>query len=112
MLRRSSSTEVYMPCDRIIVEEVSIVLGEIQFQDVLRQRLEHVNNGLDYQTGFARETLHWLEGTGDSPVMNLNDHLAELKGKYVMQEQRTAHNAVLGVNSSAAGGSNKKIEHF
>jgi methyl-accepting chemotaxis protein len=98
--------------NRIIVEEVSIVLGEIQFQDVLRQRLEHVNNGLDYQSGFAAETLLWLEGKGEFPAMQLNEHLAELKDKYVMQEQRTAHNEVLGVKSPAAGGSNLKIELF
>jgi methyl-accepting chemotaxis protein len=99
--------------NRIIVEEVSIVLGEIQFQDVLRQRLEHVSNGLDYQSGFAAETLLWLEGKGDSPAKRLNEHLDELKEKYVMQEQRTAHNAVLGVATPAAtGSSNLKIELF
>jgi methyl-accepting chemotaxis protein len=98
--------------NRIIVEEVSIVLGDIQFQDVLRQRLEHVSNGLDYQSDFAGQTLLWLEGKGESPAKRLNEHLAELKDKYVMQEQRTAHNAVLGVNTPAAGGSNNKIELF
>jgi methyl-accepting chemotaxis protein len=98
--------------NRIIVEEVSIVLGEIQFQDVLRQRLEHVNNGLDYQSDFARQTLLWLEGKGESPAKGLNEHLAELKDKYVMQEQLTAHNAVLGVKAPAAGGSGAKIELF
>jgi methyl-accepting chemotaxis protein len=98
--------------NRIIVEEVSTVLGEIQFQDVLRQRLEHVNNGLDYQTEFARETLLWLEGKGESPAKRLDDHLNELKDKYVMQEQRATHNAVLGVKAPAAGGSHLKIELF
>ncbi|MBC8017411.1 MAG: hypothetical protein H7X83_02680 [Verrucomicrobia bacterium] len=98
--------------NRIIVEEVSIVLGEIQFQDVLRQRLEHVNNGLDYQTDFAQQTLLWLEGNGESPAKQLNEHLAELKDKYVMQEQLSAHNAILGTTSSANGGSSMKIELF
>lgn len=98
--------------NRIIVEEVSIVLGEIQFQDVLRQRLEHVNNGLDYQSDFAEKTVLWLEGRGESPTKQLNEHLAELKDKYVMQEQRTAHNAVLGVQTVATDGANLKIELF
>ena len=97
---------------RTIVEEVSIVLGEIQFQDVLRQRLEHVSDGLDYQSGFAKETLLWLEGKGESPAKQLNEHLAELKDKYVMHEQRTTHDAALGINAPAAGGSNLKIELF
>jgi methyl-accepting chemotaxis protein len=98
--------------NRIIVEEVSIVLGEIQFQDVLRQRLEHVNNGLDYQSDFAGQTLLWLEGKGESPAKRLNEHLAELKDRYVMQEQRTAHNAILGVKTPAAGDFGAKIELF
>jgi methyl-accepting chemotaxis protein len=98
--------------NKIIVEEVSIVLGEIQFQDVLRQRLEHVNNGLDYQSDFAQQTLLWLKGKGESPAKQLNEHLAELKDKYVMQEQRTAHNEVLGLHAPVAGGSNARIELF
>jgi hypothetical protein len=79
---------------------------------VLRQRLEHVNNGLDYQTDFAGQTLLWLEGTGESPAKRLNEHLAELKDKYVMQEQRTAHDAVIGVKAPSAAGPSLKIELF
>jgi methyl-accepting chemotaxis protein len=98
--------------NKVIVEEVSIVLGEIQFQDVLRQRLEHVNAGLDIQSGFAQETLSWLEGRGESPTRGLDAHLDELQETYVMQEQRMTHNMVLGVQEPAAGESNKKIELF
>jgi methyl-accepting chemotaxis protein len=98
--------------NRIIVEEVSIVLGEIQFQDVLRQRLEHVSNGLDYLSGFALETQHWLEGTEEAPHKNLNSHLVRMKDNYVMQEQRTTHNAALGVKAPQFGASGKKIELF
>jgi methyl-accepting chemotaxis protein len=99
--------------NRIIVEEVSTVLGEIQFQDVLRQRLEHVNNGLDYLDGFARETRLWLEGQDELPARQLKDHLDELKDKYVMQEQRVTHKAALGEkNVSTKGGSKSRIELF
>jgi len=98
--------------NRIIVEEVSIVLGEIQFQDILRQRLEQVHTGLEIQSGFAGETLRWLEGMGEPPAKGLDAHLEELKENYVMQEQRTTHNAVLGVQAPAAGGSDNKIELF
>jgi methyl-accepting chemotaxis protein len=98
--------------NRIIVEEVSIVLGEIQFQDILRQRLEHVNNGLDYMNGFAQEAQLWLEGKSEVPAKRLNDHLAELKEKYVMHDQLTTHNAALGINTAATSGSKNKIELF
>lgn len=98
--------------NRVIVEEVSIVLGEIQFQDILRQRLEQVNTGLEFQSGFAKEVQLWLEGRGEPPTKGLDAHLDELKEKYVMQEQRTTHNSVLGVHASAPGSSNNKIELF
>jgi len=98
--------------NRVIVEEVSVVLGEIQFQDVLRQRLENVDTGLETLNGFAQEVQLWLEGRGESPAKGLDAHLDELKGKYVMQEQRTTHNAALGVQAHAAGNSDKKIELF
>jgi len=98
--------------NRIIGEEVSIVLGQLQFQDVLRQRMEHVNNGLDYLSGFAEKTQLWLDGKAKTPGQQLNEHLADLKEEYVMQEQHTTHNAVLGIHGSAAVGSNAKIELF
>jgi methyl-accepting chemotaxis protein len=98
--------------NRVIVEEVSIVLGEIQFQDVLRQRLEHVNDGLDYMNDFAREAQLWLEGSGEPPTKRLHEHLAELKERYVMQDQRTTHNSALGVQVTAAEASHQKIELF
>lgn len=98
--------------NRVIVEEVSIVLGEIQFQDILRQRLEQVNTGLEFQSGFAKDVQLWLEGRGEPPTKGLDAHLDELKEKYVMQEQRTTHNSVLGVHAPATDGSNNKIELF
>ncbi len=98
--------------NRVIVEEVSVVLGEIQFQDVLRQRLENVDTGLETLNGFAQEVQLWLEGRGESPAKGLDAYLDELKGKYVMQDQRTTHNAALGVQAHAAGDSGKKIELF
>jgi methyl-accepting chemotaxis protein len=97
--------------NRVIVEEVSIVLGEIQFQDILRQRLEQVNTGLEFQSGFAKEVQLWLEGSAELPTKGLDTHLDELKENYVMQEQRTTHNSVLGVHAPT-GGSNNKIELF
>lgn len=98
--------------NRTIVEEVSTVLGEIQFQDVLRQRIEHVNEGLDYLNAFAGDTVSWLEGGAEQPTQRLREHLDALSLNYVMQEQRNTHNAVLGQGGGAAQGSNLKIELF
>jgi methyl-accepting chemotaxis protein len=96
----------------IIVEEVSIVLGEIQFQDVLRQRIENVNEGLDYLNGLAGDTVLWLDGAAEMPLQRLREQLDVLSKKYVMQEQRSTHDAVLGKTVMASGASSKKIELF
>jgi len=98
--------------NRKIDQEVSIVLGDLQFQDVLRQRIDHVSNGLDFLGGFAQKTQLWLEGTEESQDQRLNQHLDELKGKYVMQAQRATHDAVLGIKASATDNSTLKIELF
>ena len=98
--------------NRIIVDEVSTVLGEIQFQDVLRQRVEHVNEGLEYLSGLARDTVLWLEGTTEMPSQRLREQLDEFSKKYVMQDQQRTHDAVMGTAGMASGASIQKIELF
>jgi len=98
--------------NRIIVEEISTVLGEVQFQDVLRQRIEHVNEGLEFLTSLASDTTLWLEGTAEQPDQRLSEQLELFKKKYVMQQQRVTHNAVLGKTAVAAEAASPKIELF
>jgi len=98
--------------NKVIVEEISMVLGEIQFQDVLRQRIEHVSDGLGYLKDLAGATALWLDGTAEMPSRGVREHLDELNQKYVMQEQRATHDAVLGRAASASAGAGPKIELF
>jgi len=98
--------------NRIIVDEVSTVLGEIQFQDVLRQRIEHVNEGLDYLNGLAADTVAWLDGAAGMPSQSLRAQLDEFSKKYVMQDQQRTHDAVMGNSGTASEASNLKIELF
>ncbi|UFS72803.1 methyl-accepting chemotaxis protein [Geomonas sp. RF6] len=98
--------------NRTIVEEVSTVLGEIQFQDVMRQRVEHVNEGLDQLTALARETSLWLSGGGEVPAVRLSDCMDAFDEKYVMQAQRETHTAVLGGVKGASSAPVQKIELF
>jgi methyl-accepting chemotaxis protein len=95
----------------IIVKEVSTVLGELQFQDVLRQRIEQVNEGLEYLNALGRDTVLWLNGAAEIPSQCLREHLDTLSNKYVMQEQRSTHDAVMGT-TGRAGASSQKIELF
>jgi methyl-accepting chemotaxis protein len=97
--------------NRIIVDEVSTVLGEIQFQDVLRQRIEHVNEGLDYLKDLAADTVLWLDGAGEMPSQSLREQLDEFSKKYVMQDQQLTHDAVMG-NTGTVAASSLKIELF
>lgn len=86
---------------RIIVEEVSIVLGDIQFQDVLRQRTEQVNTALLRLSSLSEEIVRWLDGTSEMPTSSLCEYLETLQKTYVMHEQRVTHNAVLGNKSGS-----------
>jgi methyl-accepting chemotaxis protein len=99
---------------RIIVEEVSVVLGDIQFQDVLRQRTEQVNAALLSLSSFSQEIVNWLDGATEMPGSGLSEHLEALQKTYVMHEQRVTHNAVLGNKSGsrAAAPPASRIELF
>ena len=79
---------------------------------MLRQRIDHVNNGLDFLGGFSEKTQLWLEGTAEAQNLRLTEHLNDLREQYVMQAQRVTHNAVLGIKPPAAGESHLKIELF
>ena len=95
-----------------IVELVSTVLGEIQFQDVVRQRIEQVIDGLDRISTFAGETTPWLAGNSAPPEKALSEILNDLQERYVMQEQRVTHDRVLGDSTVNRGVSGPKIELF
>ncbi len=98
--------------NKVIVHEISTALGEIQFQDVVRQRVEHVGNGLDRLSSYAQETVLWLEGKSEQSAGRLELQLSELKETYVMMEQRATHDAVVGDASSEGSTSGSRIELF
>ena len=98
--------------NRVIMDEVSAVLGEIQFQDVLRQRIEHVINALQLMNNLAGETLSWLSGDSDAVPEPLKSHMDEIREKYVMYEQRVVHSRVTGDPLSIQDESGPKIELF
>ena len=98
--------------NREIVELISTVLGEIQFQDIVRQRVEQVIEGLDRISVFAGEFTPWLKGDADRPAQLLNEILNELQDRYVMHEQRVTHNMALGDATANRSASGPKIELF
>ncbi len=98
--------------NKVIVNEISTALGEIQFQDVVRQRVENVNDGLDRLGEFAKQVVLWLEGKEEQPAERLNLSLTDMQKGYVMQEQRTTHELALGRVAKDTAQAAAKIELF
>ena len=65
-------------------------MGTVQFQDIVRQRLGHIGDGLDRLTQHALALAQALRGGG--PVAHLETTvLGPLQASYVMQAERDAH---------------------
>ena len=73
-----------------IVATLSDILGNLQFQDVMRQRLEQVFNALR-----ELEDLVARSSSGATPERSLLDIVEDQRKGYVMDSQRHVHSAVL-----------------
>jgi len=88
-------------------------LASVQFQDVTRQQIEHTAESLsrlDQHLCVLAERLHKRDDTAFS-YTPLAQHLDEIYGRYVMEQQRQTHDEAIGKSSGAAG-ANSKIELF
>jgi methyl-accepting chemotaxis protein len=97
------------------VQRLSQVLGHIQFQDVMRQRMEHVQSALKEM----REHMLWLSEKPEDPVwdgtleITFDDMLAAHLDRYRMASQTATHLAVAGgAPASASDHSRPDIELF
>jgi methyl-accepting chemotaxis protein len=81
-----------------MVASLSDVLGELQFQDVMRQRIEHVQQALrDLDAHLTQMAGQLLDQPWDPDGMvTLRERLQAQMDRYVMQSQRAAHAAVTG----------------
>ncbi|TAH52002.1 MAG: chemotaxis protein [Betaproteobacteria bacterium] len=90
-------------------------LASVQFQDVTRQQIEHTADSLsrlDQHLQILAERLEHGDRTaaGYTP---LAQHLDEIYGRYVMEQQRETHDQAVGrATPVAAGGVGAKIELF
>jgi len=93
--------------------EVMETLGNLQFQDVTRQQMEHVTDGLnrlDEHVGeLAGATRLCLEA--DLQVTPLDAHLESMLDNSVMDSQRDAHAKTMGSSTGASKGTSR-IELF
>ena len=88
------------------VLRLSKALGHIQFQDIMRQRMEHVQEALaevrDHllELGKGQEALGW-DGELD---LNFKDMLASHLTRYRMASQTAAHLAITGEGKTGDNG--------
>ncbi|WP_225010351.1 methyl-accepting chemotaxis protein [Novosphingobium percolationis] len=91
---------------REIVGALSEILGSLQFQDVMRQRLEQVFHALrELEDLVARST------SGAPPVRSLLDILEDQRQDYVMESQRHVHSAIVAGDETPHE-TDRKIELF
>jgi methyl-accepting chemotaxis protein len=87
-----------------IVVRLSEALGQIQFQDVIRQRVEHVQGALEELNGHLQCLADQLAGLPWDPavMVPLRQRLDDQVQSYVMQSQRSTHQDVTGQQSTEA----------
>ncbi len=93
-LRQTSSmlisiTEKVASANSNIINALSEVLGKVQFQDILRQRIEHVIETLKEIEKYLRESLERKLFLEPQIIKNI-------KEEYVMKAQRDVHDEVIG----------------
>jgi methyl-accepting chemotaxis protein len=96
-----------------IVERLGDALAAVQGQDIMRQRLEQVQQALgELNQHFETIADQLLDGPWDPDAMTtLKDRLAAQTATYVMHSQRLTHEAVTGT-PVAARRDEPKVEFF
>ena len=84
-----------------IHEGMLAALGQMQFQDVARQQVEHVQQGLAQLADHARIVSECVKGPGQPEWPPLAERIDALEGGHVMQQQRATHAAVTGKTVAA-----------
>jgi len=95
------------------VNRLSQALGHIQFQDVMRQRMEHVQEALvemrDHMQGMSEKAFDFVWSGKFNP--DFKQILAAHLGRYRMASQTRTHHAVAG-GVSNSDSSRPAIELF
>ena len=93
-------------------------VASVQFQDVTRQQIEHVVEGLEHIATQAKLIVAHVESGGQGePMPKLAKQMDELYSRYVMDGQRATHQSVVtGSKPAGAAGKPKaassKVELF
>jgi methyl-accepting chemotaxis protein len=88
------------------------VMGNLQYQDVSRQQIQHVKRGLDEIRSFIDDLGQVLSDSGGARLPELQQRLDTLRLGYVMQSQQDRHDAALGLAPGDSGDLRPAIELF
>lgn len=88
------------------------VLASIQFQDVTRQQIEQVQGALSRLDAHVVQMVEMMRNKDFSTSASIKDHFEQIYQGYVMDHQRTIHDAAVGVTHNAASSAQQKIELF
>ncbi len=81
--------------NRVIVELVTELLGKIQFQDVVRQKLEKVMEIFKELTEYNERLIKWLENPEEQKKPEeIKELIDKIYKKYVMDSQREIHSKI------------------
>ncbi len=97
---------------RSVEQMVVEILGSIQFQDITRQKIEHVIDIMHDVSRHLEEVERELEANGCNvaSVKGKMFALDHIFNRYVMDDQRTVHQKATGIGGTVSGG--PKIELF
>ncbi|BAU22809.1 hypothetical protein THC_0413 [Caldimicrobium thiodismutans] len=95
-----------------IFKVVTDLLGNIQFQDVIRQRIETIITGLKDLSEYNKSFINWLLSLEvEKQPIEIEKFFDSFYQKYVMQAQRDIHAKFIG-NASYKKEESPKIELF
>jgi methyl-accepting chemotaxis protein len=81
----------------IIAHPIMALIGSIQFQDITRQELQHVCQGMEFVASHSGQLRVVLEDFGrDHDLDSVQTAITELMAQYVMAQQRNIHSAAIG----------------
>jgi len=95
----------------VVSNSVANALGNIQFQDITRQRLEQIQlttKTVNKHLNLVLGSLDNMDSLSSIPMLNVNDLLSD----YAMDEQRRIHETVTGVKLEDSGDDKPAIELF
>jgi len=80
-----------------VTEDIINTLGDMQFQDINRQLLEQINHALGSLSDHFSQIYQLIDGQAPPPPEMLEELLVRWTDNYVMQSQRVAHDAAMGI---------------